>query len=349
MMSSYISTLAWTSAARTALPRLQADISKASTELSTGRYADLGLQLGVGTGESVSLHLARAAIEAQTQTNAAASGMIGRSQLALSQITDTANGFLKDVLASRSGNASGAIVQEQARAALTMLTSSLNTSDGQRYLFGGINSGEKPMADYESGPKAAVDAAFAAAFGLNPSDPAADPAVGQISAADMGTFLDGAFAQLFQDPAWGTDWSSASSTPLGMRISESARVPVTTTANTPAMRNLAMAFTMVAELGTQNLSDAARGVLLDKATRLTGTAVSGVTALAAGLGVSQTRINAANDALSRVSTLVDTRINTLEGVDPAEAKTRMDTLTTQLQMSYATTGKIMQLSILNFI
>ena len=106
---------------------------------------------------------------------------------------------------------------------------------------------------------------------------------------------------------------------------------------------------MVAELGTENLSDTTRAVVLETATRLTGSAVTGVTALATNLGVSQTRIDAANDALSRVSMLVDTRINALEGVDPAEAKTRMDTLTTQLQMSYATTGKIMQLSILNFI
>ena len=50
-----------------------------------------------------------------------------------------------------------------------------------------------------------------------------------------------------------------------------------------------------------------------------------------------------------MSDLVDRRINVLEGVDPAEAKTRLDTLTTQLQMSYATTAKVMQLSILNYI
>lgn len=349
MRSTYISTLAWTSPARAALPKLQSDISKATTEIATGRQADVGLTLGVATGESVALHLARGAIRSQQEGNALATGVLGRSQAALSQITDDANRFLKDILAGQAGNASGAILADQAKSALDAFTAHLNSTDGQRYLFAGINSGEKPMADYAAGPKAAVDAAFAGAFGLDPANPQADPRVADIAPADMASFLDGAFADLFADPAWGTTWSRASDEALTSQISDTARVPVTTTANTTAMRNLAMAFTMVSELGTANLSESTRKVVLDRAATVAGAAVSGVVSLAAQLGVSQSRVDAADEALAKVSDLVDRRINVLEGVDPAEAKTRLDTLTTQLQMSYATTAKVMQLSILNYI
>lgn len=349
MIRTNLSTTAWTSPARAALPRLQAAIAGASTELSTGRKADVGLDLGVGTGESLALHLARRAITAQTQTNALAEGILGRTQVVLGQISDTAGQFLKDVLAGQAGNGSGAVLAEQARSALDTLISQLNTTDGQRYLFAGVNSAVKPMADYAGAPKLAVDQAFASAFGLDPANPQQDPKVATIPADAMRTFLDGAFQDLFADPAWGTTWSSASATDLGARISASERVAVSTNANTTAMRNLAMAFTMVSQLGTANLNEAARKVVLDTAARVTGVATGGVTALSARLGVSQNRITAANDAMAQVSGLVDRRINVLEGVDPAEAKTRLDTLTTQLQMSYATTAKVMQLSILNYI
>lgn len=349
MMSSYISTLAWTSPARAALPRLQADISKASVELSTGQKADIGLALGATTGESVSLHAARATIDAQTQSNAFAAGILGRVQTALGQIGDTANSFLQEVLTGQSGNASGAILAAQGQAALGTLTQSLNTSDGQRYLFAGTNSGTAPMGDYAGAPKSAVDAAFASAFGLSATDPQSDPKVANISAADMQSFLDTTFTNLFSDTAWSANWSAASSQPLTAGITQNSRVNLSASANDAPMRQLAMAFTMVGELGTANLSEAARKVVLNKAAAVLGTAVSGVIALSAGLGVSQQRVTAANTALAQAATLTDSRINTLEGVDPAEAKTRLDTLTTQLQMSYATTAKIMQLSIMNYV
>ena len=344
-----ISTMVWSGSANFIVPQIQNKITQASTELSTGRYADLGLTLGAGAGESVLLHAARSAIDTHTQSNAASSDILSRTQTALSQISSDANTFLQNMVAARSSNDGGAVAAQQAQSTLSALTASLNTSDGQRYLFAGVNSAVAPMADFASGPKAAVDSAFAAKFGLNAASPQTDPKVGQISASDMTSFLNNEFAGQFSDANWSATWSKASNQPLTSRISDNSRVDVSTTANTTAMRNLAMAYTMVAELGTAGLSEAARNVVLDKATSLVGTAVTQLTAIGAGLGVSQNRITHANDALSQAGSLIDTRINALESVDPAEAKTRLDTLTTQLQMSYATTGKLMQLSILNYI
>ena len=40
---------------------------------------------------------------------------------------------------------------------------------------------------------------------------------------------------------------------------------------------------------------------------------------------------------------------TVVGVDPAEAKVKIDTLTTQLEMSYSLTAKLLQLSIINYV
>jgi flagellar hook-associated protein 3 FlgL len=46
--------------------------------------------------------------------------------------------------------------------------------------------------------------------------------------------------------------------------------------------------------------------------------------------------------------ILETRIGALEGVDPMEAKVRIDTLTTQIEMSYALTVRFLEMSILNY-
>ncbi|QTL04309.1 flagellar hook-associated family protein [Aquabacter sp. L1I39] len=349
MMSTYISTLAWTSAARNVLPRLQTEITKAQVEISTGRSADLGLSLGVGTGQSVDLHAAEARLTTLKQDHALAKSRLDLTQTALGQISSDTNTFLQNLIAAKSSNLGTAIMVDQAKSGLSAFTAMMNTSDGQRYAFGGENSSIAPLVDYDSGPKAAVNAAFALRFGLNAADPQNDPNIANISASDMEDFLNNEFAALFADPAWGQDWSRASSQDVTTRISTSETVPVSTTANTTAMRNLAMAYTMVSQLGLTALPEAAKDMVLKKAVDVTGAAVSGLTAVSSTLGVSQTRIAAAETATQNSLDVVSARIAAIEGVDPAEAKTRLDTLTTQLQMSYSTTAKIMQLSILNYV
>lgn len=344
MKSAFISTLNWTTSALKGMNRLQSEISKTTVELTTGRHADVGLTLGLKTGQSVSLYAMKASIEAQTQSNTFASGVLKTSQTALSQILTTGDDFFQSLITGTSSSTDPALLVEQAESALSALTDSLNTTDGQRYVFGGTNSSVAPMATYENGPEAAVNAAFTAAFGILPTD----PAVSQISASDMSTFLDGAFAALFADPSWGNTWSNASDQPLTSQVSASARVDIATTANTTAMRNLTMAVTMVAKLGTASLSAEARNAVVEKAQALAGAAISQVTSVSAGLGVAQNRVDRANDILTSAGDLLDSRITSLEGVDTAEAKTRLDNMTTQLQMSYSTTATLMQLSLLNY-
>ncbi|WP_454916043.1 flagellar hook-associated family protein [Xanthobacter sediminis] len=348
MKSSFVSTLSWTTSALKSMSRLQTEISKSTVELATGRHADVGLTLGLKTGQSVSLYAMKASIEAQTQSNTFASSVLKTSQAALSQIQTTGDDFFQGLITGASSGGDPKLLVDQANSALSTLADSVNTTDGQRYVFGGTNSSKAPLNAYENGPEAAVNAAFFDAFNILPTD----PAVSQISASDMSAFLDGPFAALFADPSlpvssWGT-WSNASDQPLTSQVSSTSRVDISTTANTSAIRNLTMAMTMVAKLGTANLSADARNVVVEKARTVAGAGVSQVTSVSAGLGVAQNRVDRANDILTSAGDLVDSRITSLEGVDPAEVKTKIDNMTTQLQMSYSTTATLMQLSLLNY-
>jgi flagellar hook-associated protein 3 FlgL len=134
-----------------------------------------------------------------------------------------------------------------------------------------------------------------------------------------------------------------------MRISLNERVEVGGNANDLPHRQLAQAYVMIGKIGTAQLNSAALDVVLDKATALVGSAISGIGALQARMGASQHRLTSATLELGQTSTLIDTQLTALERADPYVAATQVNTLLTQLQASYAATARIQKISILNYI
>lgn len=320
---------------------MQTEVARLSQEVSTGRMADVGLNLGAETSRAATLHFDSDALGGLIDSNGQLSQRLVRSQSALGQLTSGANDFLNQVIATRDSNSPiGAL----ASSALSGFIADANASDGKDYLFSGINTAIKPLADFTSGPKAAIDAAFVAKFGVAPGDPAAST----IDGASMSSFLDNEFAQLFNSSNWASTWSSAADQPTRNSISMHESVDTSVSANQPAIRNLAMAYSMVAALGTDTFGADARKAVLDHAAGLLGEANTGIVALQANLGTVQKQVSDATTQLSAQRDIIATRIGTLEGVDAAEAKTRIDTFATQIEMSYSLTAKLLQMSILNY-
>lgn len=349
MQSSYISTLSWTTASLNAIPRLQGEIKKANTELATGRFDDVGLTLGVRTSLSVDLRTEKNSLQGLVEGNSLVDAMTIRSQSALGAMTTTSNDFLKNLLSGQATAGTAPQLETEARASLASFSAALNSTDGTRYVFGGVNSSVTPMKDYATSASAAVNAAYAAKFGLNPANPQGDPKVNSITAAQMQDFLDHEFADIFNNNAsWSANFSSASDEVITKQISPTERATVSVSANDQAMRKLSMAFTMVGYLGVQNMNSNALQAVMDTARTAVTVGVTGLTAAAAAIGVTQTRVKAATTQMQGTLDVVTSRISTLEGVDTAEAKTRLDALTNQLNMSYSTTSTLMKLSILNY-
>ena len=254
-----------------------------------------------------------------------------------------ADNFMQGLIAAQNSSSDGTIAQT-ARSALASFTQAVNTSDGRNYLFGGINSSAAPLADYDNGPGAAVTAAFTAKFGFPPDDPAA----ANITGSEMNDFLNNEFDSLFADPAWGATWSSASDKTISTRIDTATTVSTSVSANEPAMRKLAEAYTLVGYLGFDGLGADAQKAILDKANNLTGSGNDGLVEIQGSLGGVQNQVTEASDRLKTQQTILATHINTLEGVDASEAKVKIDTLTTQIEMSYSLTAKLLQISLLNY-
>jgi len=325
------------------IARMQSEMVRLNTEIVTGRMADVGLNLGSGTAQSVTLHIDLEALDALAASNETVASRLTQTQAALEGMRSGAESFLS-VLVSANSTDSPRVLVQAAQSALDSFVAGANASDGRSYLFGGINSGTAPITTNGT-PQAAIDAAFLAKFGFAQDDPAA----ASIDAADLADFLDHEFADLFGDPEWGTSWSSASDQTLSARISPGETLSASVSANDTAMRKLAQVYSMVARLGMDGMSSAASDVIINKATELLGRGIDDMVVLQSGVGEMQNRVGAARERIATQQTILGTRIGTLEGVDPAEAKVKIDTLSTQIEMSYSLTAKLLQMSLLNYV
>jgi flagellar hook-associated protein 3 FlgL len=327
---------------RSNILRMQTELAQLSQEVVTGRMSDVGRELGAGSASATSLHIDVTAFEAAITSNALTATRLKQSELSFVQLREDAIALLQQLINTRGTNTP---VASLASSGLSAFIDGVNVSDGRSYLLSGINSTSRPLSAYADAPKTAVDAAFLAKFSIGQGDPSID----QIGSADMLAFLDTEFAALFDDPNWGTAWSSASDQAIRSRISPTEALDTSVSANEPAMRKLAMVYTMVSELGVDGLADETRGALIEKAIGILGDAISDLTALEVDVGVKRSRVEDATERLRVQKTMLETRVGQLEGVDPAEAKVRIDSLTVQLEMSYSLTARLLQLSILNYV
>jgi flagellar hook-associated protein 3 FlgL len=348
MKTTPISTSALSEAARASITKLQAKLADAQKEVTTGRYADVGLSLGFRTGETISLRQEHSRLQSITDTNGIVATRLNAEQSALKGLADTAQSFRDQLMAGSSSNQSAQVLQTLARSGLSAFAEAMNTTVDGAYVFAGINADVKPITDYQAPGAAnaqAVADAFTSAFGISQSD----PGVANIDAADMQNFLDTTFAGLFDPSAWSGTWSAASDQNVRSRISSTELIDTSVNANDEAFRKLASAFTMIADLGTAKLDQDAYKAVVDTATNAISEALDGLTNLQAGLGVAQERVTKANDRMSIQMDIMAKHIGVLEGVDPSEAATRVSALLTQVETAYAMTARIDKLTILNYL
>jgi flagellar hook-associated protein 3 FlgL len=349
MKTTFISTSAISAATRSSLMKVQQELAEAQKEMTSGRLADVGKTLGFRTGQTISLRQEHSRLTTIIETNTTVSTRLKVTQSTLQNLVNNAQSFLGQLNGSRIGGANALGVQTDAQSRLEAFLDTMNVAFGDGYLFAGVNSDVMPLTEYFGTPTPAsrqgVANAFLADFGMSQSN----PAVQNISAANMQTFLDTTFADLFNDPSWSTDWSSASTQNMRSRISTNELIETSTNAGETAFRKLAEAYTMVADLGAANLSQPAFEKLIDQATRVVGSAIKELGDLQSELGVTQQRVGDASERMSLQLDILTTQVNSFEAVDRNEAATRVTDLMTQIETSYALTARIMNLSILKYL
>lgn len=347
MAATFISSNSIATTLRISSSKSQVAIAKGVKEATTGRLDDIGKELGALTGRNVTLRAELTEMDKLVDTNALVGARLEVGQERLSQLIKSAQSFQGELLAARNSANGGGIIGQSATTNLESLLATLNVAMDGQYLFGGINTGEQPMTPYENGSasKTAIDAAFTAAFGFAPGAAGTE----SILPGAMETFLDNAFAAEFDDPAWGTNWSTASDQVMRSRISTTQTIDSSASANDVAFRKLAMAFTMLSGLGIDKMNQSTFQAVADKALLLVAGAMPDLASVGARLGTAQEQTTSASSRLKVQSDIVTKQVNAMENVDPEEASVRVTNLRNQLEMSHALTAQIQKLSILNYL
>lgn len=347
-MSSFISSYSISTALRQSILSEQTSLAQAQQEVSTGTYADVGLSLGAQSSQDIDLRDQESLLKTFSTTNNLAATNLSSAQNALTDFMTSANKMLDALTSSINQNGVGPALQQQAQSALQDLVSGLNSNADGIYLFAGTNTSVAPITDYYasgSANQAAVNSAFSSAFGFSQSD----SDVANITPSQMQSFLSGQFASLFQGTSWSSDWSSANDTSLTSEISPSQTVPTSVSANNPAFQDLMQAYTMLASVGTQNLSSATLQTVVSNAENLLNNGIAALTNVQANLGTSQNAITDANNQMTVEMNVLSTQIGNLEGVDPLQASTEVTNLQTQIETSYELTSQLSQLSLVKYL
>lgn len=349
MKTSFISNYSLSGTLRNAVAKARDSLADATQESTTGRHADIGLTLGGSTGKTIGLRDQYNRLNGIVDTNGLVSSRLEVTQKALDGMRETAEKFLATLISVRDGDKGADVLKSEAKNNLQAMTASLNASTSGQFVFAGINTQQRPVTDYFGTPapgnKAAIDAAFTGYFGFAQNA----PGVATITQADMTTFLQTVLPTEFADPAWGANWSSALDQNMTSRISLSEVVEVSTNANTQSMRDLAAAYTMAFDLGTENLNTNAFRAVVDASIDSINKAILGLTATQAQLGATEERVKVSSERLTIQRDIMVKQIQAFENVDPYEANVRVTDLTTQLDTAYALTVRIQQLNILKYM
>lgn len=323
------------------------DLARLQKEVSSGRKYDVGLDLGIGTGEAISLRSEFDRLNTIIDTNGLVSSRLDVTETAMINLRDSAQEMLSTLVASIGNQSGREVTISDAQNNLEQLVATLNTSYSGSYLFAGINVSESPITDYYddagSASRTAVQTSLSTYLASIPTT------IDAATPAQMQTYLDGAFTTEFDDTNWAANWSTASDTETINRISTSETIETSISANIDPIRKVTMAFTMVADLGGANMDQGTFDVVLNKAVSLLGEGIGELNSTIGQVGNAQARVSRATEKLSLQTDLINERILALENVDTTEASVLLSNALTQLEITYSVTSRMQGMSLLNYL
>lgn len=345
----YISSLSLTMPMQTSIMQAQSSLAQVQQEVSTGTLANLGQSLGAQTGSDLSLKSEIDALNSFSNSNSSVTARLSASSNALDVMVSSAQSLESSLIGASTAGGDMTTLAGSAQSALQTMISGLNTSVGGVSVFGGINTGTTPLANYTgtqtSAAKQAVDAAFSQAFGTTQTSTDAS----SISGTDMQSFLNNQFASLFSASNWQGTWSSASSTATQSTVAPGQTITSSVSANESAFRQIAEAYTMVTEFTGANLSDSARAAVVSTASSLMNSGIAALTNLQGNVGIAQSAVSNAGTQISAQVGVLQTNVSNYESVDTYALSSQLSSLQTQLEASYELTSRLQSLSLANYL
>ena len=351
-----ISSLTLSNFSRNTIQRVQTQLADAQKELNTGRHADVGMTLGYVTGSAVTYHTQESSLQSMLDTNKLTKNRFSLMDNALTAIRNGADDYSKALM---NGTATGTGISSlitSATQGLQQIFGAINTTDGRAYVFSGTHSDTAPVKNDTSAMtafNADIKAKFLSAFGITDGD-VSKATADQVKAyfSDAGYALPPATIARSFTQDFNASWQTIASAADGVstvNISKSETIETSISANQDAFKNSVAAYAAIGAIGIDKMGDDARKALTTAAQSKLMQGRDGIVKIQADLGVRQNRVSAANDMLTKQKDLVADSYGRVENVDSTEASLLVNQLMTQLNVSFAVTGKLQNLSLLNYL
>jgi flagellar hook-associated protein 3 FlgL len=342
MKTTSISSLSVSRAMQLTVQNSQTEIAKLENESVNGTYDDVGLELGTLTSTSLDYGRETTRLQAIIDSNSLGDQRMKSSQLSMEQMSGSGQTLLNSLVAL-TGSSDPTSLQVSADTAMSVMenfVSYANVSVNGEYLFAGINTDVAPLGDdFISDLTTDFNSSLSDFMSSNGIASNAD-----ITSGQMKTFL----ADYTTSFDW-SSWTNASDTEMTSRISTSESVTTSTSLNSDGFKNLALSSLITSQLANAGLSSDALSAVNSQVTNMAGLSVSGIDAKRSSLGLSQERVEKANNAMQAQMDIINTQLTDLVGVDTYDASVRLNTLLTQVETSYTITSKIQDLSLVNFL
>jgi len=304
---------------------LRSRLETTSTELVTGRHADLTAHLSGRIGDAMLSGKVLEDLATQREHFSLKGNRLTLVQLALQMAQDGTQGVevaTLDALARDDGPALE-LAARDARDALEQVFEALNTRHGDRFLFSGDQTGTPPLSAVE-----------------DLLDDVRDLALGAPTPGDFEAALD----TYFEDPAGG--WATAiyQGTPT-------ASDPDAMLAIDPAITEMVRGLSVIAVSASSSAPPlfAADMTIISGAAETLSGGRDALVSRRADIGRLQENIDNRLSRLDVEETIATELFNAMTARDPYEAATELRELETNLQASYLLSSRLADLTFVNYV
>lgn len=313
---------------------LRADLTRRTTELSTGQHADLGRAVQGDFSALAAIDQSLARIRGYAANTSEADLFTQTVQTALGIVSDGAAEVAASVLRGAGpANAAGlAAAATDAGRIFGTAVAALNTRFSERAVFSGVNAETQPLPDPDT-LLSALEGAIAGA--------------GAVTVPDIQAAIDGWFA----DPLGFDAQYAGGAGREGVPVAPGEEADISVTALDPAIKATLKDMATVALLG--------RGLLTgqhDNRAALARAAGEGLLSsgearshLMARVGTVQAQVAAAQARNGAEESALSIARAAIVTADPYEAATRLEELRTQLESLYLVTARVSRLSLADYI
>ena len=348
-----LSTLITQIQGRRTISRAQRDVTLLGKELSTGLKADTARSLGMRTAQSLNLRNMMQQNEEFLLGNKLLDNKLDVLAGQIGDIREAAQSMLNLTIGNTEYKTTTAkALQLESKSKLEEVIRRLNTNYNGDFLFAGIDSQTKPVANIGE-----VDPIT----GLSPLQAMQNAIGGSITSPIDATNKISEIDDMFNsthptDPNMNFEGTFFKGTPESDGRRMTARPDDTTVidwgiqANDQPMRDVLKGLYMLSSIDSYQINDEdAYKAWVKEASNALNSGIEGIIQAETRLGGQQQQVVQIIEINEDKNVVLNNRIHSLEYVDLYEAQTRMAALETQMQATFSTTARLSRLTILDWL